>query len=65
MADAEEMAGQAVGVDQKVVHSTEFHLVGVLIYTGKNLRQERRKYLSLKRIGEAVGNDQTFLESDD
>jgi hypothetical protein len=62
LADAEEMTGQSVGIDQKIVHGTEFHLVGVLIYTGKNLRKERRKDLSLKWIGEAMSNDEPFLE---
>lgn len=59
------MARQAMGIDQKVVHGAEFHLVGVLIYAGENLRQECCKYFSLKRIREAMGNNEAFLEGDD
>ena len=65
LTDPEEMARETMGIDQKIVHGTEFHLVGVLIDAGKDLRQERRKHFSLERFGESMGNDQPFLKRDD
>jgi len=65
LADAEEMAGQAVSIDQKIVHGAEFHLVGVLIDTGKDLRQECGKDFSLQGLREKMGNDEAFLKSHD
>jgi hypothetical protein len=65
LTDSEKMTRETVGIDQKIVHGTEFHLVGVLIDAGKDLRQERRKHFSLERFGESMGNDQPFLKRDD
>jgi hypothetical protein len=57
------MTRQAMGIDQKIVHGTEFHLVRVLIDAGKNLGQKCCKDFPLQRFGEPMGDNKTLLES--